>query len=167
MKQLYKQRVIFYFEKFCSLNINSIKFLMSWLNWCHKSVWIYYYYASFKVNLISFFLWLVQTLSLIIWLSHNIRYKMIFLNSWCSMFIIIVSWILINICDHAKFFIECIQTESFLIILFFLCCLCWFLVNTCVWIDHVLFKFLRSWDDTWQIKHCWFILMFVINTCFL
>ncbi len=31
--------MIFYFKEFCSLNINSIKFLMSWLNWCHKNVW--------------------------------------------------------------------------------------------------------------------------------
>ncbi len=131
-----------------------------WFNWAVSD-------ASFKANLISFLLWLVQTLSLMIWLNHNIRYKMIFLSSWCNIFIIIVSWILINICDHAKFFTECIQAKSFSIILFFLCYLCWFLVNTCVQINHILFKFSRSWNDTWQIEHCWFILMSVINTCFL
>ncbi len=112
-----------------------------WFNWAVSD-------ASFKVNLISFLLWLVQTLSLMIWLNHNIRYKIIFLSSWCNTFIIIVLWILINIYNHAKFFTECIQAKSFSIILFFLCYLCWFLMNAYVWIDHVLFKFSRSWDDT-------------------
>ncbi len=46
MKQLYRLRVIFYLREFCSLDTNSIKFLMNWFNWCHKNVWIYYYYLT-------------------------------------------------------------------------------------------------------------------------
>ena len=48
MKQSCRLQVIFYLKKFCSLNINSIKFLMSRSNRCHKSVWIYYYYLIFN-----------------------------------------------------------------------------------------------------------------------
>ncbi len=36
--------MIFYLREFCSLDTNSIKSLMSQSNWCHKNVWIYYYY---------------------------------------------------------------------------------------------------------------------------
>jgi len=44
MKQSCKLQVIFYLREFCSLDTDSIEFLMSRSNWCHKSVWIYYYY---------------------------------------------------------------------------------------------------------------------------
>ncbi len=44
VKQLYRLWVIFYLREFCLLDTNSIKFLMSWFNRCHKNVWIYYYY---------------------------------------------------------------------------------------------------------------------------
>jgi len=44
MKQSYRLRVIFYFREFCSLNTSSIESLMSQFNWCHKNVWIYYYW---------------------------------------------------------------------------------------------------------------------------
>ncbi len=44
MKQSCKLQVIFYLREFCSLDTDSIKFLMSWSNQCHKNVWIYYYY---------------------------------------------------------------------------------------------------------------------------
>ena len=107
--------VLYLTNLFMSLNDEMTQNL--WFSWAVSD-------ASFKTNLISFLFWLVQTLLLIIWLNHNIKYKIIFLSSWCSMFIIIVSWILINICNHAKFFTEWIQAKSFSIILFFLCCLC-------------------------------------------
>ncbi len=132
--------VLYLTNLFMSLN-NEMTWNL-WFSWAVSD-------ASFKANLISFFLWLVQTLSLMIWLSHNIKYETILLNNWCSTFIIIVSWILTNICDHAKFFTEYIQAKSFLIILFFLCYLCWFLVNACIQIDHVLSRFSHSWNDTW------------------
>ncbi len=91
--------VLYLTNLFMSLN-NEMTWNL-WFSWAVSD-------ASFRANLISFLLQLVQTLSLMIWLSHNIRYEMILLSSWCNTFIIIVSWILINICDHAKFFIECI-----------------------------------------------------------
>ncbi len=53
VKQSYRLRVIFYLRKFCSLDTNNIKFLMSWSNRCYKSVWIYYYYNHIKL-IISF-----------------------------------------------------------------------------------------------------------------
>ncbi len=46
VKQSYRLRVIFYLREFCSLDTNSIEFLMNWSNWCHKNVWIYYYYLT-------------------------------------------------------------------------------------------------------------------------
>ncbi len=49
VKQLYRLRVIFYLREFCSLDTNSIESFMSWSNWCHKSVWIYYYYAVMSI----------------------------------------------------------------------------------------------------------------------
>ena len=48
VKQLYRLRVIFYLREFCSLDTNSIEFLMSWSNRCYKSVWIYYYYYIYN-----------------------------------------------------------------------------------------------------------------------
>ncbi len=50
VKQSYKLRVIFYLKEFCSLNTNSIKFLMSQSNQCHKNVWIYYYQSNQSTN---------------------------------------------------------------------------------------------------------------------
>ncbi len=46
VKQLYRLQVIFYLWEFCLLDTNSIEFLINWSNWCHKNVWIYYYYLT-------------------------------------------------------------------------------------------------------------------------
>jgi len=44
VKQSCRLRVVFYLREFCSLDTDSIEFLMSRPNRCHKGVWIYYYY---------------------------------------------------------------------------------------------------------------------------
>ncbi len=71
VKQSYRLRVIFYLRKFCSLNTNSMKFLMSQSNQCHKNVWIYYYYwkallfqRQFQHSLCVWFL--IQSIQLLI-----------------------------------------------------------------------------------------------------
>ena len=51
VKQSYRLWVIFYLREFCSLDTSNIESLMSWFNWCHKSVWIYYYYL--KITFLS------------------------------------------------------------------------------------------------------------------
>ncbi len=78
--------MIFYLREFCSLNIDSIKFLMSWLNWCHKNVWIYYYYYYF-----SFFL---------ILLTSNIcsHISLCFNRAFTMYFFEIIKAILLSLC---------------------------------------------------------------------
>ncbi len=68
VKQSCRLRVIFYLREFCSLNTNSIKFLMSQSNRCHKNVWIYYYYYYYYKDAVLF-------TDLNSWLKHSIQHQ--------------------------------------------------------------------------------------------
>ncbi len=102
VKQSCRLRVIFYLREFCSLDTDSIEFLMSRFNRCHKNVWIYYYYyyiiryneKNISLNIINdffyFFIKCMQSMTMI--LSKHCMYVRLHV-SWSKLLLYIFSLI--------------------------------------------------------------------------
>ncbi len=107
VKQSCRLQVIFYLREFCSLDTDSIKFLISWSNRCHKNVWIYYYYyVNQVVTAFIFFEFILKLWNMIM------NFKNCIFCTWNSIFS--------NLMRRSTFFKVC---RTFLT-----CCTCSFFI---------------------------------------